>query len=148
MKLLRIILPALLASLVLAQTCQVPSTITTTSTIDSLFDEAINTIQANNSLFGYLGDPSFANLKSYVSTQGRFFIPLWTIGGLTLLFFTICAIQMCCFNCCNRRSCGTKISRKSYRPCFVTCCIYSYMILSWVLLAFVIASFVLAADLI
>ena len=103
MSLLRITLLCLLAFTIASQTCEVPSTITSSSSLNSIFTDAINTIQNDNSLFDYLSDPSFDSAKSYVSTQGRFFIPLWVAGGLSLLFFVICAIQICCFDCCKRK---------------------------------------------
>ena len=103
MKLLTIILTSLLLWHALAQTCEVPSTITSSSTLNTIFTTAIDTIQIDNSLFGYLGEPTYDNLRSYVTTQGRFFIPLWVVAGLSMLFFTICAIQMCCFNCCRQQ---------------------------------------------
>jgi len=86
-----------------ASNCVPPSTITSSQQLNSIFDQAFSTIQYQNSLFDYLADPSFDSLKNYLTTQGRYFIPIWCAGGLSLLFFVICSIQICCFDCCKRQ---------------------------------------------
>ena len=100
---LRTAIAVLLVTSTLQVTCDAPSTITRSDSLSSIFDEAFSTIQYENSLFDYLSAPTFDNLKAYLTTQGRYFIPLWCAGGLTFIFFICCCIQLCCFNCCGQQ---------------------------------------------
>jgi hypothetical protein len=103
MSILSFLLGCLLLATAWGQGCVPPATVTNSEQLSSIFDQAVSTIQYHNSLFDYLSDPSFSNLKAYLLTQGRYFIPLWAAGGLTLLCFIFCSIQLCCFNGCKKR---------------------------------------------
>lgn len=90
----------LVVTTVLAQTCTPPSTIFSSSTMSTIFNGVLSTFSYDNSAFDLIGNPSYETFKSYFLSNGKYFIPLWCLGGVTLVLFLLCSLQLCCFHCC------------------------------------------------
>ena len=93
----------LLVAVALAGSCVPPSTITSSDSLSTIFDQAAITVQYQNTIFDYLADPTSDNLRIYITTQGRFFIPIWSAAGVTFFLLMACCLQLCCFSCCGRQ---------------------------------------------
>lgn len=83
--------------------CASPDTIFNGQSLSTIFDQALETLHYQSSFFDFISDPSTDSLKSYLMSNAKAFIPLWCLGGLTLILFVACLIQMCCFNLCKQQ---------------------------------------------
>jgi hypothetical protein len=89
-----------LTALVLGGTCTPPSTIFSSSSIASNFDRFLSTLHYDSSAFDLISNPNYETFKSYFLSNGKYFIPLWCLGGVTLVLFMLCSLQLCCYHCC------------------------------------------------
>lgn len=83
--------------------CAAPDTIFNSQSLSTIFDQVLQTLDYQSSFFDFISDPTTDSLKSYLMSNAKVFIPLWCLGGLTLVLFLACAVQICCFNLCKQQ---------------------------------------------
>lgn len=102
----RIISVALLTALLVLSasgSCPAPSPIIASSSLGSIFNKTIALTNYKPSLYALIDAPDFAAINTYGMSFAPFVLPLWCLGGVTLLMLIGCFIQLCCYNCCNQK---------------------------------------------
>jgi len=85
------------------QDCTDSNYIIPSSILDDVFNNPLDTLRSDQNLVALIQQPNEENLRTYALSLAPVAAPLFALAVLAIIFFVICSIQLCCFDCCGNQ---------------------------------------------